>query len=116
MNRSLESMQEHRLHFRQVVLRRIEFVGAGGERRAGICRDLSLGGAQIETAEPISFGERVTVFLELEGMDAETPLAGVVRWTKPNLMGIQFDLYGVRVTHALLRTLTKAPVGDLKIE
>jgi hypothetical protein len=81
-------------------------VGDGG-RQAGVCRNLSLGGAAIQTAEPAPFGTRVTVYMELDGIEEETPLGGTVRWSKPGVMGVQWDSLGVRVTHALLRTVSR---------
>jgi hypothetical protein len=98
-------VKEKRVHSRQSVAREVEFALSNGVRRAGLCRNLSLGGAQIETTEPAPFGSRVTVYLHLEGIDGEAMLGATVRWSKENAMGLQFDLQGVRVTHALLETL-----------
>ena len=81
-----------------------EFSLGDGARQSGVCRNLSLGGAAIQTAEPAPFGSRVTVYMELDGIEGETPLGGTVRWSKPGVMGVQWDSFGVRVTHALLRT------------
>lgn len=67
---------------------------------------MSLGGAAIQTAEPAAFGSRVAVFMHLDGIDGETGLAGTVRWSKPGVMGIQWDLQGAKVTCALLRMVT----------
>ena len=106
-----QPVRESRMHFRVRMRRSIEFVLADGNPRFGICLNLSLGGMQIETAEPGAFGARVTVYMELEGIEGLTELPGVVRWTKPGVMGIQFDLHGVRVTYALLQMLTAPPVG-----
>jgi len=95
------------MHLRARTQFSIEFAPAEGARSFGVCRNLSLGGMLIETAEPAPFGARVTIFMELEGLEGETPLQAVVRWTKPGLMGVHFDLYGVRVTYALLRMLAR---------
>jgi hypothetical protein len=84
-----------------------EFSLGDGARQSGVCRNLSLGGAAIQTAEPAPFGSRVTVYMELDGIDGETPLGGTVRWSKPGVMGVQWDSFGVRVTHALLRTAAR---------
>jgi hypothetical protein len=92
--------------------RSVEFVLADGIRSFGVCLNLSLGGMRIEAAELGAFGARVTVYMKLEEIEGETALAGVVRWTKPGVMGIQFDLHGARITYALLRTLTD-PHGTL---
>jgi PilZ domain len=82
----------------------IQFLDADGQQYDGVCRNLSLGGAAIQTAEPAAFGARVTVIIELDGIEGETRLGGTVRWSKPGVMGVQWDSFGVRVTHALLRT------------
>jgi Tfp pilus assembly protein PilZ len=82
----------------------VEFVVGEGRREPGVCRNLGLGGVAIQTAEPAAFGSRVVVYMELDGIDGETPLGGTVRWSKPGVMGVQWDSLGVRVTHAILRT------------
>ena len=78
-----------------------------GRQYVGVCRNLSLGGAAIQTAEPAAFGARVTVIMELDGIDGAARLTGTVRWTKPGVMGVQWDSLGVRVTNAILRTASK---------
>jgi len=85
----------------------VQFSVGEGPQFAGVCRNLSLGGAAIQTAEPAAFGARITVLMELEGIDGPTRLGGIVRWTKPGVMGVQWDSVGVRVTHAILRTAAK---------
>lgn len=84
-----------------------EFSLGDGERQSGVCRNLSLGGAAIQTAEPAPFGSRIDVYMELDGIEGETRLGGTVRWSKPGVMGVQWDSFGVRVTHALLRTAAR---------
>jgi len=85
----------------------VAFLVGDEQRHAGLCRNLSLGGAAIQTAEPAVFGSRVTVLIELDGIAGETRLAGTVRWSKPGVMGVQWDSVGARVTHAILRTAAK---------
>ena len=85
----------------------VEFSLGDGERQSGVCRNMSLGGAAIQTAEPAAFGSRVTVYIDLDGIEGETALAGTVRWSKPGVMGVQWDSVGVRVTHAILRTAAR---------
>lgn len=87
----------------------IEFSLGDGGRRAGVCRNLSLGGVAIQTAEPAAFGCRVTVFMLLDGIDGETCLGATVRWSKPGVMGVQWDSLGAHVTHAILRTAAQGP-------
>jgi hypothetical protein len=93
---------EQRATARTRVRHDIEF-SIEGHRTVGICRNLSLGGTAIQTSEPAPFGSRVTVFLELDGIDGEVRVEGTVRWSKPGVMGVQWDSLGARVTHAILR-------------
>ena len=97
--------EQRRLHYRRPIGHTVEFSLPDGSRRTGVCRDLSLSGAHIETAEPAPFGSSVTVFIELEDLDGSTALEAVVRWTKPDAMGVQFELFGAQITHAILRVL-----------
>jgi hypothetical protein len=98
-------VEQRRLHHRRPIGQTVEFLLPDGSRRSGVCRDLSLSGAHIETTEPAPFGSSVTVFMELEDIDGSTALEAVVRWTKPDAMGVQFELFGAQVTHAILRVL-----------
>ncbi len=104
-SRQEDPPQDKRSHFRKPMRRSVEVVLGDGARTFGVCMNLSLGGMQIEAAELGAIGAQVTIYMELEGIDGQTAIPGVVRWTKPGVMGIQFDLYGVRITYALLRML-----------
>jgi type IV pilus assembly protein PilZ len=79
-----------------------------GPRVEGICRDISLGGLYIETAEPQPFGSEVRVFLVLPGLKQEVGVRATVRWTNPTGMGVQFGKMGARETHALTELLASA--------
>jgi hypothetical protein len=100
---------ENRAHARRRTRQPIEFVSEDGTRSVGICTDLSLGGMRIDTEEPVSFGARVTIYIVLPDWEGEASFTGVVRWSKPGVMGVQLDSYGVRLTYALLRVLTSSP-------
>ena len=80
-------------------------------RHAGICRNLSLGGAAIQTTEPAPFGARIVAFMQLAEIEGETAIGGTVRWSKPGVMGVQWDSQGARVTHAILRTAAQLKKG-----
>src|SRR5688500_1825214 len=108
-DRASHSPIEQRANPRTRLRHAVEFsVGEGG-RQLGVCRNLSLGGAAIQTAEPAPFGSRGTVFIELDGIDGETPLAGMVRWSRPGVMGAQWETFAECINHALVRT---AACGD----
>jgi hypothetical protein len=47
------------------------------------------------------------VLIELEGITGQTSIGGTVRWSKPGVMGVQWDSVGARLTHAILRTAAK---------
>jgi len=103
-----DETRDNRMHLRKRMRNMVEFALSDGTRHSGICKNLSLGGIQIEAAPLAPYGARVTIFLELDGIDGETSLGGTVRWTKPAVMGVQFDLCSARTTYALLRTLANA--------
>ena len=100
-------MPENRKHQRQRVDLPIAFDGVGRPRTEALCRDLSLGGMFIETpvSTMLAFGEPIRLYLKLPGMKAESRVAGIVRWTKPDGMGVQFGAMGAVETHALTELL-----------
>jgi hypothetical protein len=67
----------------------------------GVAKDVSLAGVVIETERPAPFGASVLVRLELPGY-GDMILAGVVRWTTRDGMGIRFAPFGVRETRAII--------------
>ncbi|MBK8256496.1 MAG: PilZ domain-containing protein [Polyangiaceae bacterium] len=97
-------MQENRQHPRKSIDLPAGFQREGGERVAASCRDISLGGAFLETAEPAPYGSTVKVFLMLPGLREEAALAATVRWVKKGEgMGVQFGVMGARETHAIIQ-------------
>ena len=101
-------MQEKRKHPRKNIHPDVAFEVAGGERIEAICRDVSIGGAFLETNRPAPFGAKVTVFLRLPGLEKEVAVASTVRWTKPDGMGVQFGVMGARETHALVTMISSS--------
>lgn len=57
----------------------------------------------VESSEVPAFGANVSVTFR-ENQIA-VPLPGIVRWTKPEGFGVQFQLLGARETHALAKLL-----------
>lgn len=95
-------MIEQRRHARAPIDCHVAFVAKGGtESRAGIGRDISLGGMFVETDAPAAFGTHVTVHVHLPGSDNPFALPGIVRWVKETGMGVQFGLLGARETHVI---------------
>jgi hypothetical protein len=83
----------------------------GADAVPGLARDLSLGGAFIESSLVPPFGTIVT--LRLTGPELRFP--GVVRWTSERGFGLQFGLLGARETHGLVKLLAElrqAPASD----
>ena len=96
---------ENRKHPRRLVDLDVAFQREAGARIDARSRDLSLGGMFIETSAPPPYGTPVRVYMTLPGLDAETTVEAVVRWTTPIGMGVQFGVMGARDTHALVSLL-----------
>jgi uncharacterized protein (TIGR02266 family) len=71
------------------------------EEAPGHARDISVGGVFVETVDPYPFGTEVIVHVQLPGHKEEMALAGLVRWTRADGMGVQFGPIGARETHAI---------------
>jgi len=99
-----------RHHLRKETKYPIEFALSEGPPRAGICRDLSFHGLRIQTDDPAPLDVKVTVFIELIGIEGTTALSGVVRWSTGDAMGVELDPFGADVTHAIIRMI--ADDGD----
>jgi type IV pilus assembly protein PilZ len=98
-------VEEKRRHFRKQVDYAIEFNVGEGARKAGVCRDFSLGGMHVDASEPAPYGANIKIYLKLKGTSAESALPGIVRWVKPGSMGVQFGLLGARETYAISEML-----------
>jgi len=77
-------------------------------RFGGRAKDISVGGMFIETDVTPAFGAEVVVFVTLPSDPKELRLPGVVRWTRPTGMGVQFGLLGARETYAITEIVKKA--------
>jgi hypothetical protein len=100
-----DNVQEQRRYERKPVYFAVEIATAEGARTAGVCCDLSVGGMHIQTQSPAPYASKVTVYVQLPGTRSTSVLPGVVRWTRPNEMGVQFDMLGARETHAITSVL-----------
>jgi hypothetical protein len=100
-----DNVQDNRRSERKPVDLAVEFAPAQGERAAGVCCDLSVGGMHIQTQSPAPFASKVTVYAQLPGTRFMSVLPGVVRWTKQGEMGVQFEALGARDTHAITQVL-----------
>jgi type IV pilus assembly protein PilZ len=55
----------------------------------------------VETGSPAAFGASVRIRVQLPGSQERFELPGVVRWVRPDGMGVQFGLLGARETHVI---------------
>jgi len=100
-------MHEKRAHSRSVVRIAATCTTDGGATITGVSRDMSTGGIYIEALEIPAFGTRIGLRLDAPGLQGVT-LPGIVRWTKADGFGVQFQLLGARETHALAELVRKA--------
>jgi type IV pilus assembly protein PilZ len=77
------------------------------ERVSGRATDISLGGMFIATASPAAFSSELVVHVHLPGQRTPLAIPGVVRWARPDGMGVQFKLLGARETHAITALASK---------
>lgn len=101
-------MIEQRRHTRAPMQVTVAFVVKGStEVGEGTSTDISVGGMFVQSAKPAPFGAEVTVRARLPGQADESVLPGVVRWTRPDGMGVQFGLLGAKETHLITEILRK---------
>jgi hypothetical protein len=74
----------------------------GGAVVVGKTRDLSVGGAYIESQDIPAFGSKVVCAITLPGQ-GEVRIQAIVRWTKPDGFGLQFQLLGAKETYAITK-------------
>jgi Tfp pilus assembly protein PilZ len=67
----------------------------------GMSVDISLGGMFIASEAPAPFGAEIVVHITLDEGTEELVLPAIVRWTRPDGMGVQFGLLGARETFAI---------------
>src|SRR5512135_1258272 len=72
-----------------------------GETIEARCRDISLGGAFLETRASCPFGAVVQVHVSLPG-GVELALSATVRWISADGVGVQFGMLSALETHALV--------------
>jgi hypothetical protein len=95
-------VHEKRAHSRVSVNVQVTCTTEGGAVVTGVTRDLSVGGAFIESSEIPAFGSKVSLALAVAGSE-NMRISGIVRWTKPNGFGVQFQLLGAKETHLLAK-------------
>jgi hypothetical protein len=94
-----------REHHRLAAELAVRYEVQDGEWLEAVARDLSLGGAFIDTAQIPAFGTSVRLALELPNGKGTIEVAGVVRWSNASGFGMQFGLLGAKETHVLVGLL-----------
>ena len=85
----------------------VAFGVSGQYLQRGRTRDLSLGGAYIETPAPAPFGARITLLLPLPGFGTPAEVPCVVRWSDAEGMGVQLGAMSARETYAMILLLER---------
>jgi Tfp pilus assembly protein PilZ len=102
-------IEEKRRHARVPIEISLLFQVKGRNReRAGVGKDISVGGMFIETGEPATFGSELLIRIRLPGADKSLLLRGIVRWETKTGMGIQFGLLGGLETHLITEIARRA--------
>ena len=78
-----------------------------GAKLSGEAKDISLGGVYVACEEAPAFGTELTIIGKLPGMNSESRLPGVVRWSGADGFGVQFGLLGARETHAIVKLMRR---------
>lgn len=73
----------------------------------GVGVDISLGGMFVSSEFPAEFGVEVTIHLTLDDASPELILPAIVRWTRPDGMGVQFGPLGARETFAITQIVRR---------
>ncbi|MBL9023113.1 MAG: PilZ domain-containing protein [Myxococcales bacterium] len=111
--RSSGTRRAERSHTRTDITLAVAFEAVeGGAAIEGCARNISLGGAYIDTMYPSSFGSKVKLKLPLPGIAGETTIDATVRWCSEGGMGVQFGPMGAVVTHALMRLMADGGAQD----
>lgn len=99
-----EARRERRKQHRYCLHPPIAFSVGDGPILQAYCRDISLGGAFLETDTPALFGSCIRLYLWVVGARGAERLSieSVVRWTSRDGFGVQFLAVGARETHALV--------------
>ncbi len=106
-------MLEQRRHERSPINQSLTFSKKGTEAAAaGTGTDISVGGMFIQTEHALPFGSEIVVKTKIPGGgEAIFALPGVVRWSRPDGMGVQFGLLGAKETHLITEIARKLDQG-----
>ena len=97
-------MSDKRKHPRKAISLNVTFE-VDGIRQEGESKDISIGGMFVTTAVPAKFQANVVVEVQFPDQKDKSKIAGIVRWMKPEGMGVQFGPVGAKDTHSLTELL-----------
>jgi hypothetical protein len=107
MQRQRINAQEERVYRRVPLGVEVQIVTGEGSPLSGLARDISLGGLFVESESRLSFGDEITVLVQLPETKDTLRLSGVVRWTNSAGFGLQFGSLGASATHAITRWVSR---------
>jgi type IV pilus assembly protein PilZ len=99
---------DSRKHPRKAAHPPVAFQVGDGPRENARCRDISLGGAFLETTRRLAYETRLKVFVFLPSLKRETIVESTVRWSTAEGMGVQFGVMGAKETASLVELLATA--------
>jgi type IV pilus assembly protein PilZ len=100
-------IREKRQHARARVDQACSIESSGStDAIAATLRDISVGGAFVESSHAFPFGTELSLVVALPGEATPLRLSGTVRWSHGDGFGVQFGLLGARETFAITQ-LTK---------
>ena len=103
------TVHDKRVHARVPIDVEVACELGDGSSFPGVARDVSLGGMYIECSDNPKFGTELVVVGTLPGSKQAMRFPSVVRWCKPDGIGVQFGLLGARETHAITQALKHRP-------
>lgn len=80
-----------------------------GSRIECISRNISLGGIYLITDHPLPYGVKVILEIYLPALRQDAKIEAVVRWEKPDGMGVQFGSLRAREVWALNQLFKEGP-------
>ncbi len=98
---------ERRKHLRSPVGLKVLFQVEGGAPQEGNCQDISFGGMFLSCSPKPPFNAKIELHVDVE-QEVGLALSGVVRWTAPDGVGVQFGLMGVRETRVISELIAAA--------
>lgn len=97
----MAARSERRRHVRKQVDLAAECQLDGDDRLPARVSDLSIGGCFVQVEPAPSFGAKLSLRISLPGAAEPVTVDGIVRWTSPEGLGVQFGAVGAKDTYEL---------------